>query len=134
MQSKKIKISVSIIFILVMSSLTGCGRYEGYMEVYRYSPIWEPWKYGPGSTDPVYPIYGPLYYWNKQNPMTQKEAERILQNYLSSSRNPNLVLGQVREKGDYFETEVFTSDNSLVDVLIINKYSGMIRSIYVSSD
>ena len=75
------------------------------------------------------PQYGPQYQ-QPQKPMEEKDARAILENYLRSTKNPNLKLGKVTEKGNYFEAEILTKDNSLVDKIIVDKYSGWMRSIY----
>jgi hypothetical protein len=92
---------------------------------------------GPGMMGPgmmgrgwgMGPQYGPQYQ-QQQKPMEEKDAREILENYLRSTRNPNLKLGKVIEKGNYFEAEILTKDNSLVDKIIVDKYSGWMRSIY----
>ena len=58
------------------------------------------------------------------------DARAILENYLRSTKNPNLKLGKVTEKGNYFEAEILTKDNSLVDKIIGDRYMGWMRSVY----
>ncbi|TET51866.1 MAG: hypothetical protein E3J53_04345 [Desulfobacteraceae bacterium] len=62
--------------------------------------------------------------------MKEKESRAILANHLKSTRNPNLKLGKVTEKDNCFEADILTKDNSLADKIIVDKYSGWIRSIY----
>jgi hypothetical protein len=62
--------------------------------------------------------------------LEEKDAKAILENYLKSTRNPNLKLGKLTERDKYFESEILTKDNSLVDKIIVDKYSGWMRSIY----
>jgi hypothetical protein len=50
--------------------------------------------------------------------------------YLRSSRNPNLKIGEVEDKGPVFEVEIVTKEDSLVDKLVVNKETGWIGSIY----
>lgn len=118
-----------------------CGRYMGPGGGYGMGPGMMgpgygmgPGMMGPGMMGPGYgPQYGPQYgprYQPPQKPMEEKDARAILENYLRSTRNPNLKLGKVTEKGNYFEAEILTKDNSLADKIIVDKYSGWMRSIY----
>jgi len=84
---------------------------------------------GPGMMGPGYRGYGPQYQ-QPQKPLEEKDVKGILENYLRSTRNPNLKLGKVTEKDNYFEAEILTKDDSLADKIIVDKYSGWMRSIY----
>jgi hypothetical protein len=53
-----------------------------------------------------------------------------LENYVQSTRNPNLKLGKITDKDQYFEAEIVTKDNSLVDKILVDKQTGWMRSIY----
>jgi hypothetical protein len=76
------------------------------------------------------PQYGPGYQ-QRQEPMDQEAAREYLRDYLGSSRNPNLKVGKIEEKGRFFEAEIVTKkEGSLVDVLAVDKYTGWVRSIY----
>jgi hypothetical protein len=57
-------------------------------------------------------------------------AERIFEDYLKSEHNPNLKLGKIKDEGSFFEADVVTRDNSLVDELIVDKDTGHLRSTY----
>ncbi len=89
---------------------------------------------GPGMMGPGYgPQYGPQYppqYQQPQKPMEEKDAKTILENYLASMRNPNLKLGKIKEQGNYFEAEILTKEGSLVDKIVVDKFTGWMRSIY----
>jgi hypothetical protein len=73
--------------------------------------------------------YGPQY-WQKEKPLTEDEAREMVENYLKNTRNPNLKLGKVTEKGAYYEADIVTKDNSLVDKILVDKYTGWMRSAY----
>ncbi len=62
--------------------------------------------------------------------LSKSDAERLLGDHLTSLRNPNLKIGKFTEESDRFIAELTTKDGSLVDKLIIGKYSGRIRSTY----
>jgi hypothetical protein len=83
---------------------------------------------GPGMTE-IYPwVIPPRRQFD--NPIDKKDAQALLQNYLDSTNNPNLKLGQETDKGTRYEFDVVTKDNSLVDRLRVSKDTGEIRSAY----
>ncbi len=63
-------------------------------------------------------------------PLEMKDAKAMMENYVKSTRNPNLKLGKIKDKGDAFEAEVVTKNNSLVDKVLINKQTGRMGSAY----
>jgi hypothetical protein len=63
-------------------------------------------------------------------PTDAKEAEAMMNDYLKSSRNPNLKLGKIKDVGEAFEAEILTKNNDLVDRVHIDKATGTIRSAY----
>ena len=89
---------------------------------------------GPGMMGPGYgPRYGPPYgpqYQQPREPLKEKDAREMVENYLQSTRNPNLKLGKIEDKGPYFEAEILTKDDSLADKLAVDKNTGWMRSIY----
>jgi hypothetical protein len=91
--------------------------------------------YGPGYGMGPGMMYGPGYggqygYPNPQKPLDEKEVKPMLENYLKSVRNPNLKLGKIQDKGNYFEADIVTKDNSLVDKIDVDKNTGWMRSAY----
>jgi hypothetical protein len=85
---------------------------------------------GPGMMGPGYGYpYGPQYR-QPQLVLDEKNAKEILENYLMSTRNPNLKLGKIEDKGNAFEAEILTKNGSLADKLLVDKNTGWIRSIY----
>jgi hypothetical protein len=96
-----------------------------------------PGMMGPGMMGPGYRGYGPQHapppgpqYQQPQKPMEEKDAKAIVENYLASMRNPNLKLGKIKDVGNVFEAEIVTKDNSLVDKILVDKYTGWMRSAY----
>ena len=89
---------------------------------------------GPDMMSPGYgPQYGPPYgppYQQPREPMKEKDAQQIVENYLRATRNPNLKLGKITDKGTYFEAEILTKEDSLADKLAVDKQTGWMRSIY----
>ncbi|MGD8613519.1 MAG: hypothetical protein PVI93_21050, partial [Desulfobacterales bacterium] len=68
---------------------------------------------------------------NKNRAYTDKNAaERIFDDYLNSKHNPNLKLGKIKDEGSFFEADLLSRNNSLVDKLIVDKNTGRMRSAY----
>ncbi|MBK7550975.1 MAG: hypothetical protein IPI61_04560 [Syntrophaceae bacterium] len=63
-------------------------------------------------------------------PLEMKDAQARMEDYLKSTRNPNLKLGKIRDKGTAFEAEVLTKSNALVDRVLIDKRTGWMNSAY----
>ncbi|MGW8186570.1 MAG: periplasmic heavy metal sensor [Desulfobacterales bacterium] len=59
-----------------------------------------------------------------ETPLKEDGARTVVENYLQSTRNPNLKLGKIAEQGDAFEAEIVTKEGSLVDKLLIEKSTG----------
>jgi hypothetical protein len=122
-----------------------CGRYLGPGSDYDMGPgmmgrgygmgprmMGRGYGMGPGMMGP--PYYGPGYqepqYREPQKPMEEEEARKLLEDYLASTRNPNLQLGKIEDKGHSFEAEIQTKDGSLVDRILVDKRTGWMRSVY----
>jgi hypothetical protein len=73
--------------------------------------------------------YGPQYQ-QERKPLTEKDVKAMVENYLQSTRNPNLKPGKITEKDYYFEAEIVTKNDSLVDKIIVDKQTGWMRSVY----
>jgi hypothetical protein len=123
----------------------GCGRmgprehggcpncpYGGGGIGYRMGPgMMGPGMMGPGTMGPGWSgrelsQYHPM----SKGPLEEKDARYIIENYLKSTRNPNLEPGSIKDLGDAFEVEIVTKDKSLVDKVLVDKASGHIRSAY----
>jgi hypothetical protein len=57
-------------------------------------------------------------------PLKEEGVRTVVENYLQSTRNPNLRLGKITEQDDAFEAEIVTKDGSLVDKLLVDKSTG----------
>ena len=66
---------------------------------------------------------------NKGQPLTREQAKQMLDNYVSSSNNPNLKPGDVTDKGDVFEATIVTKDGALVEKIQIDKSTGWFRNV-----
>ena len=72
----------------------------------------------------------PHQHQQRTEPLSEKDAREVVENYLKSTRNPNLKTGNITDAGDEFEAEIVTKDNSLVDKVLVDKSSGWMRSVY----
>lgn len=123
-----------------------CGRpwgpYGGYGmdprgrwgREYRMEPTPEERGYGPGREPgydygPYHPGYEyPPYQRERRRPLDESGARRMMQGYLDYTENPNLNLGEVREKESFFEGEIVTKrEGALVDRVRIDKKTGQMR-------
>ncbi len=57
---------------------------------------------------------------------TAVEAEKIIINYFSPEK---VSVANLREKSTFFEAEVIGKNNAVIDVVIVDKNSGRLRSI-----
>ncbi|MBI4381842.1 MAG: hypothetical protein HY574_11720 [candidate division NC10 bacterium] len=60
----------------------------------------------------------------------QVAARRILNAYVQSTGNPNISAGQLRDRGAEIDGEIVTHDGELVEKLLVDKQTGLIRSPY----
>ncbi len=93
-----------------------------------------PGMMGPGWGWGVNP-YGPdrdeqLQSSRHMGPMEEKDAEEIVENYIRSTRNPNLKVGKIEDSENVFRAQIVTQDNSLVEEVLIDKRSGYMRPAY----
>jgi hypothetical protein len=61
--------------------------------------------------------------------LDKKEAKTEFENYIKSQNNPNLRLGRIEEDGHFFRADILDQDNSLVDIIQIDKKTGSMRSV-----
>jgi len=91
-----------------------------------------PWMMGPGMMGPG--MMGPgmmgRRYQELQKPLEEKDVKAIAESYIQSTGNPNLKVGKIKEKENSFEVEIVTKENSLVDKILVDKFTGWMRSIY----
>lgn len=117
MHNIKILVAAACFAILI----AGC-TYAGYQRDYGLGA-------GPSLIGPE-AVYGPMYYDPAPKPITQDEAVAMANNYLATLRNPNLGLGKPVNQGDSYHIPVVTLDGSLVDIFVVDKFSGWIKSVY----
>ena len=108
----------------------GYGMGPGMMGYgYGMGPGMMGYGMGFGMMGPGYGYYP--QYRQPHRPLKEQNAKAIVNNYLNSTRNPNLKLGKIKDEGYAFEVEIVTKKNgSLVDKVLVNKNTGWIRSVY----
>ena len=97
------------------------GGYSGYCT----GPGMMGYGYGPqyGSQ------YGPQYQ-QPQKPLNENQAKEMVENYLQATRNPNLKLGKIADRGYAFEVNIVTKEGSLVNKVLVDKNTGWMQSAY----
>jgi hypothetical protein len=71
-----------------------------------------------------------MWHPQKGQAVTQDQAKQLVEDSIRNSKNPNMKLGDISDKGDYYEAHVVTKDGSLVDKIQVNKKTGYFRSAY----
>ena len=88
-----------------------------------------PGMMGPGMMHHGYTPYGPGRA-PLVKPLEEKDVKAMLESYIQATRNPNLKLGKIKDKDAYFEVEILTKNNALVDTILVDKQTGWMRSMY----
>ena len=60
--------------------------------------------------------------------LTEEQARDIVSNHVKRL-NPNLTVGQVNDAGSFFEAEILSVDNEVVQLLGVDKNSGRLMLI-----
>lgn len=68
------------------------------------------------------------WYGERKTVRTQTEAKEILMKYFSSVEG--VKIDNIREKEGFFEAEIKDKKDNIIDIVIIDKRTGRIRSIY----
>ncbi len=66
------------------------------------------------------------WYGARKTVKTVEEARKILREYYM---NADVKIGKVKERQGFFETEIRDKNDKLIDVVIVDKRTGRIRSI-----
>jgi hypothetical protein len=107
-----------------------CPYGNPYQSGYGMGPGMMGYGMGYGMMGPGYGYYY-RQYRHRYRPINEQDAKEIVENYLNSTRNPNLKLGKIEDEGYAFEADIVTKKNgSLVDKVLVNKYTGWMRSVY----
>ena len=99
-----------------------------------YGPMGYGYGMGPGMMGYGYgPQYGRQYapqYQQPQRPLNENQAKEMVENYLQATRNPNLKLGKIADRGYAFEVNIVTKEGSLVNKVLVDKNTGWMQSAY----
>ncbi|MBI4691748.1 MAG: hypothetical protein HY754_16025 [Nitrospirae bacterium] len=73
------------------------------------------------------PGYKRGWYGARKTVKTSEQAREIVKEYFSGA---DVKIGGIKERKRFFRAEIFDSNHSLTDIVIIDKRTGRIRSIY----
>lgn len=74
--------------------------------------------------------YGGQYQQQPSKPLDEAQAKQEVENYLRSTRNPNLKMGKIEKKGNGYEVSIETKDGVLVNKILVDKDTGRMRPGY----
>jgi len=113
---------------LRMGGRMGPGMMRGWgMMGYDRGPGMMRRGYGMG---PGYGWGGGPQYRRSSKPLDKDQAKQEVEDYLKSTRNPNLRVGKIEEKGNDYEVDIETKGGALADKLLVDKDTGWMRSAY----
>ena len=69
-------------------------------------------------------------YQQLSKPLDEQQARQEVENYLQSTRNPNLKVGKIQQKDNQYEVDVETKEGALVDKILVDKDTGRMKSAY----
>jgi hypothetical protein len=72
--------------------------------------------------------HSPRHNARQMAPLAEDEAKMLMRNYVSA--NPNLKIGNIKQEGDTYVGEVVTQDGSLVEKLVVDKWTGWMKRTY----
>ncbi|MDI6727333.1 MAG: hypothetical protein QMD44_00235 [Thermodesulfovibrionales bacterium] len=88
-----------------------------------YADAMNGWWEGPyGDYCPMWGSYGA-----RKPVRTANEAKKILQEYFAPY---DVKIGKIKEREWFFEADIKGKNNNLLDIVIVDKRTGRIRSIY----
>lgn len=118
------------------SGTYGYGRRWNYCP-YCGSGLHHQGGYGMGYGMPRHMMGPRRYGWDPdqgqplKTPVDKDTAKKLIKDYLSSTKNPNLKMGDLKEKKNSFEVTIVTKKKEdPVDTVSIDKNTGWMRSIY----
>jgi hypothetical protein len=78
------------------------------------------------------PRYPNAKWWGKG--LSREDAQTLLNKELGINKNPNLKWGKITEHENYWEAELLTKNDELVDKVQVHKYTGWFRSAYAAEE
>jgi hypothetical protein len=67
------------------------------------------------------------WYGARKSVSTPEEARKILKEFFAGE---DVIIGTIRDRRGFFEAEIKDKKDELIDVVIVDKHTGRIRSIY----
>jgi hypothetical protein len=78
----------------------------------------------------MYPWYHGARFWNRG--LSLEDARLLLEKELGIDDNRHLKIGKATEHKTYYEFELLTRDDALIDRVQVHRYTGWFRSAYGS--
>lgn len=111
-------LSLLILFFLVLPHFDFCYAQHKNRERLECQPVygdyWKSKRWG--------------WYGAKRIVRTPEEAKEILEKVFINERN--VRIGEIRERPRFFEADIINTKGTRIDLIIIDKRSGRIRSVY----
>ena len=105
----------------------GYRMMDGYGHGWMMGPGYGPGYMMRGGYGPMMGGYGSGYEQGNLN-LTTDNVKDYLQRMLAIGGNPNIKVGEVKEKdADTIEADIVTKDSSLVQRFVVNRHSGFYR-------
>ena len=67
-------------------------------------------------------------YWAQKQSISKEQAHEIVSNHVKKL-NPNLAVGQINDAGNFYEAEILSKDNEVIQLIGIDKFSGRMMLI-----
>ncbi len=67
------------------------------------------------------------WYGERRPVMTEKEAVKLIKDFY---RESNVMVGDIKKRRHFFKVEILNKDGELIDIIIIDRRTGRMRSIY----
>ena len=136
-------LSVAILVGIVFAHGPGYGPWGGSMMgrgMMGYSPwggsmmgrgmMGPAWTAGPCPWMTGYDYRSSARYSDWTWPINEKQAKKLVEDYIQDTGNPYLKAGKVKEKEGYFEVEVVTKkEGALVSRIAVDRDAGWMRPV-----
>lgn len=67
------------------------------------------------------------WYGERRPVITEKEAVNLIKDFF---RDRDVIIGDIRKKRHFFRVEILNKDRELIDIIVIDRRTGRMRSIY----
>ena len=67
-------------------------------------------------------------YMAQKQSITKEQAYELVSNHVKKL-NPNLTVGQINDAGNFYEAEILSKDNEVIQLIGVDKFSGRMMLI-----